>query len=188
MASIKTVVLMAVITSNLLSVPTSLSQNILAQAEFLSYENKVFGFSIQYPADWKKEEQSTSKSSNINIVVSFSKHNKNQLNSEADLYIRTEDFLGRNTTLEDFVQLQKAYTSSLLAVSSFNETRPIIGDKSAWQLEYTFKGIGGTIRQGINSLFINDNIGYSIVFTADKKTYEKYFPLAQKMVDSFLWR
>jgi hypothetical protein len=50
--------LMAVITSGLLSVPTSLSQNILAQAEFLSYENKVFGFSIQYPADWKKEEQS----------------------------------------------------------------------------------------------------------------------------------
>jgi hypothetical protein len=188
MASTKTVVLMAVITSGLLSVPTSLSQNILAQAEFLSYENKVFGFSIQYPADWKKVEESTPKSSNINIVVSFSKQNKNQINSEADLYIRTEDFLGKNTTLEEFVQLQKAYTSSLLAVSSFNETRPIIGDKPAWQLEYTFKGIGGTIRQGINSLFINDNIGYSIVFTADKKTYEKYFPLAQKMVDSFLWR
>jgi hypothetical protein len=104
------------------------------------------------------------------------------------LYIRTEDFLGRNTTLVNLVQLQKAYTSSLLAVSSFNETRPIIGDKPAWQLEYTFKGIGGTIRQGINSLFVNVNIGYSIVFTADKKTYEKYFPLAQKMVDSFLYR
>jgi hypothetical protein len=188
MASTKTVVLMTVITSGLLSVPASLSQNILAQAEFLSYENEVFGFSIQYPADWKKEEQSTSKSSNINIVVSFSKHNKNQINSEADLYIRTEDFLGRNTTLEDFVQLQKAYTSSLLAVSSFNETRPIIGDKLAWQLKYTFKGIGGTVRQGINSLFINDNIGYSIVFTADNKTYEKYFPIALKMIDSFLYR
>ena len=67
MASTKTVVLIAVITSVLLSVPTSLSQNILAQAEFLSYENKVFGFSIQYPADWKKEEESTSKSSSINM-------------------------------------------------------------------------------------------------------------------------
>jgi hypothetical protein len=44
MASTKTVVLMAVITSGLLSVPTSLSQNILAQAEFLSYENKVYFF------------------------------------------------------------------------------------------------------------------------------------------------
>ena len=54
------------------------------------------------------------------------------------------------------------------------------------ELEYTFKGIGGTIRQGINSLLINDNIGYSIVFTADKKNYEKYFPVAQKMIDSFL--
>jgi len=47
---------MAVITSGLLSVLASLSQNILAQSEFLYYENKVFGFSIQYPADWKKEE------------------------------------------------------------------------------------------------------------------------------------
>ena len=77
MASTKTVVLMAVITSGLLSVPTSLSQNILAQAEFLSYENKDFGFSIQHPANWKKEEESTSKSSNI--VISFSKQNRNQL-------------------------------------------------------------------------------------------------------------
>jgi hypothetical protein len=53
MASTKTVVVMVVIT---FSVPASLSQNILAQAEFLYNENKVFGFSIQYPADWKKEE------------------------------------------------------------------------------------------------------------------------------------
>jgi hypothetical protein len=31
-----------------------------------------------------------------------------------------------------------------------------------------------------------DNIDYSIVFTADKKNYEKYFPIAQKMIDLFL--
>jgi hypothetical protein len=172
---------MAVITSGLLSVPDSLSQNILAQSEFLYYENKVFGFSIQYPADWKKEEQSTSKSSNINIVVSFSKHNKNQINSEADLYIRTEDFLGRNTTLVDLVQIQKAYTLAFWQYRHLMKQDRLLDP--AWQLEYTFKGIGGTIRQGISGLFVNDNIGYSIVFTEDKKTYEKYFPLAQKMVD-----
>jgi hypothetical protein len=78
-------------------------------------------------------------------------------------------------TLEEFAQLQKAFTSSLLAVSSFNETKTIIGNKPALQTEYTFKGIGATIRQGLNSLIINDDIGFSIVFTTDKKAMISIF-------------
>jgi hypothetical protein len=162
-----------------------LPQNIIAQAEFLAYQNNDFGFSIQYPSDWKKEEQYTSKSSNVNIVVSFAKQNESRINTEADLYIRTEDFLGKNVSLEDFAHQQKAYTSSLLAVSSFNESKAIIGNKPAWQLEYIFKGIGGIARHGLNSLMINDNMGYSLVFSTDKKSFDKYFPIAQKMTDSF---
>jgi hypothetical protein len=171
--------------STLLAVPAISSQYILAKGEFLSYENNDFGFSIQYPSDWKKEEENMSKSSNVNIAVSFVKQDGSQINSEADFYIRTEEFLGRNVTLEEFAQIQKAYTSSLLAVSSFNETKMIVGNRPAWQLEYEFKGIGGTNRLGINSLIINDDMGYSIVFTTDKKSYDKYFPLALKMIDSF---
>jgi hypothetical protein len=47
-------------------------------------KNKDFGFSIQDPANWKKEEESVSKSSNI--AISFSKQNSDQMNSEAELY------------------------------------------------------------------------------------------------------
>lgn len=181
-----TVIHIAIIISILIVIPVLLSQSIFTQEpEFLAYENKDFGFSIQYPSDWKKEEENMSKSSNVNIAVSFVKQNGSQIYSEADFYIRTEEFLGRNITLEEFAQIQKAYTSSLLAVSSFNETKTIVGDRPAWQIKYTFKGIGGTIRQGMNSLIINDDIGYSIVFTVDKRSYDKYFPIAQKMVDSF---
>ena len=53
------------------------------------------------------------------------------------------------------------------------------------QLEYEFKGIGRTNRLGINNLIFNDDMGYSLVFTTDKKSYDKYFPMAQKMVNSF---
>src|SRR5918911_3924594 len=126
----------------------------------------------------RKEEENMSKSSNVNIAVSFVKHNGSQIYSEADFYIRTEEFLGRNVTLEEFAQIQKAYTSRLLAVSSFNETNMIVGNRQAWQLEYEFKGIGGTIKQGMNSLIINDDIVYSIVFMVDKRSYDKYFPIA----------
>jgi serine/threonine-protein kinase len=181
------ITLITIISSSLLSTVISLSQNILSQAqtEFLTYENKDFGFTIQYPSDWTKVEESTSKSSNVNIVASFVKRNGSQLKTEADLYIRIEEFLGKDITLEKFAQLQKAYTSSLLAVSSFNESKTIIGNKSALQIEYDFKGFGGTVRHGINSLIINDDIGYSIVFTADKEKYDKYLPIGQKMIDSF---
>ena len=117
----------------------------------------------------RKEEENMSKSSNVNIAVDFVKRNGSQISPEADLYVRTEDFLGRNITLEEFVQTQKAYTSSLLAVSSFNETKMIVGNNPALQLEYEFKGIGETNRLGINSLIINDDMGYSLVFTIDKK-------------------
>ena len=103
------------------------------------------------------------------IAVDFVKRNGSQISPEADLYVRTEDFLGRNITLEEFVQTQKAYTSSLLGVSSFNETKMIVENNPALQLEYEFKGIGETNRLGINNLIINDDMGYSLVFTIDKK-------------------
>ena len=186
--TVNVIITLIIITSSLLlSNVVSLSPKFLSQAqtEFLNYENKDFGFSIKYPSDWTKEEESTSKSSNVNIVVSFIKQNGSQLQTEADLYIRTEDFLGKNITLEEFARLQKAYTSSLLAVSSFNESKIVIGNKSAWQIEYDFKGIGGTNRLGINSLIINDDMGYSIVFTVDKEKHDKYLSIAQKMIDSF---
>jgi hypothetical protein len=186
--TVNVIITLIIITSSLLlSNVVSLSPKVLSQAqtEFLNYENKDFGFSIKYPSDWTKEEESTSESSNVNVVVSFVKQNGSQLQTEADLYIRTEDFLGKNIALEEFAQLQKAYTSSLLAVSSFNESKTVIGNKSAWQIEYDFKGIGGTNRLGINSLIINDGMGYSIVFTVDKEKRDKYLSIAQKMIDSF---
>jgi hypothetical protein len=124
----------------LLSTFILLFENSLAQTQFLTYENKDFGFSIQYPSDWESENEMASQSSNINIVASFVKNNGSAIYTQADLYIRTEDFLGKNITLEEFAQLQKAFTSSFLAVSSFNESKTIIGNKPAWQIEYEFKG------------------------------------------------
>jgi CRISPR/Cas system CMR-associated protein Cmr1 (group 7 of RAMP superfamily) len=88
-------------------------------------------------------------------------------------------------TLENSRSFKKPSHLAFLAVSSFNETKTIIGNKPALQIKYTFKGIGATIRQGLNSLIINDDIGFSIVFTTDKKSYDKYFPTTQKMIDSF---
>jgi hypothetical protein len=178
------IIITIIISLILLSTFISLSKSIQAQTQFLAYESKDFGFSIRYPSDWEKEEEIAS-SSNVKIVASFIKNNGSLIYTEADLYIRTEDFLGKNITLEEFAQLQKAYTSSLLAVSSFNESKTIIGNKPAWQLEYDFKGFGGTTRHGINSLIINDDIGYSIVFTTGKDKYERYFPIAQEMINSF---
>ena len=103
--------MVVIMISALLAIPALLSQNILAQEpEFFTYKNKDFEFSIQYPSDWEKEEENM-KSSNVNIAVAFVKQNGSQINSEADFYIRTEEFLGRNVTLEEFVQIQKAYTS-----------------------------------------------------------------------------
>src|SRR5215203_4728357 len=93
--------MVVIMISALLAIPALLSQSILAQEpEFLTYKNKDFGFSIQYSSSWKKEEENMSKSSNVNVAVAFVKQTGSQINSEADFYIRTEKFLGRNVTLE----------------------------------------------------------------------------------------
>jgi hypothetical protein len=55
----------------------------------------------------KKEEENMSKSSNVNIAVSFVKQNGSSINSEVDFYTRTEEFLGRNVTLKESAQIQK---------------------------------------------------------------------------------
>src|SRR5919106_2481035 len=95
------IIITIIISSTLLSTFISSSKSIQAQTQFLTYESKDFGFSIHYPSDWEKEEEIAS-SSNVKIVASFIKNNGSQIYTEADLYIRTEDF----------AQLQKAYTSS----------------------------------------------------------------------------
>src|SRR3712207_3554842 len=88
------VTLIIITLSSLLLTAISLSQ---AQTEFLTYENKDFGFSIRYPSDWKKEEEYTSKSSNVNIVVSFAKQNGSRINTEADLYIELKILLAKTS-------------------------------------------------------------------------------------------
>ena len=45
---------------------------------------RILDLVFRDPANWKKEEESISKSSNI--VISFSKQNSDQMNSEAELY------------------------------------------------------------------------------------------------------
>ena len=69
------------------------------------------------------------------MQVSFAKQYGSQINSEADCYIRTEEFLGRNVTLEEFAQIQKAYISSLLAAASFNEIKTIVGNRPVLSLK-----------------------------------------------------
>ena len=69
----------------LLSFSSLLSYRIYpSQTSFLISEIKIFEFGFKDPANWKKEEESISKSSNI--VISFSKQNSDQMNSEAELY------------------------------------------------------------------------------------------------------
>src|SRR5919106_5471150 len=69
------IIITIIISSTLLSTSILVFKNSLAQTQFLTYENKDFGFSIHYPSDWERENEMASKSSNINIVASFVKKN-----------------------------------------------------------------------------------------------------------------
>jgi hypothetical protein len=95
-----------IVLSTLLSTLVS-SKSAVAQTKFLTYENKDFGFSIRNPSDWEKEKEIASKSSDINIVASFVKNIGTPIYTEADFYIRTEDFLGGNITLEELRSFKK---------------------------------------------------------------------------------
>lgn len=155
--------------------------NAESTGEFLVYESATYRIRIQYPSDWETEVEEGYIAS-----ISFASPWENVADEYADwVDISIEKDLGSDATLKEYVDVwieaEKEGTKSFKIIESSsaklagNTATKIIAEETDEDFAYKVMMI----------IAIIDNKGYAIHYTAEPKSYSKFLPTVQRMIDSF---
>jgi serine/threonine-protein kinase len=153
-------------------------------SNFLTYENLSFGIKILYPANWDKQENTSSSSNNSTLydIVKFSPPLKNSSNIIGKLAIKVDNISDiKPTTLANYAD---AIISDLKQDFRVIESNATLAGNPAYKVEYT--GLEESVDlQAMLVMAIKGDRVYIISYTAEPEKYSYYLPTVQKMIDSF---
>jgi len=153
-------------------------------SNFLTYENLSFGIKILYPANWDKQENTSSSSNNSTLydIVTFSPPLKNSSNIIGKLAIKVDNISDiKPTTLANY---SDAIISDLKQDFRVTESNATLAGNPAYKVVYT--GLEESVDlQAMLVLAIKGDRVYMISYTAEPEKYSYYLPTVQKMIDSF---
>lgn len=140
-----------------------------SDSQILSYENSLYGLSLEYPSNWQKKENvgkallvlSTPAGDNVNLMVQGQR--------------------SQNLTLEYYNQISMEQLADL-AVSSLEERETTLAGEPGYQVTYTINN--GTLKLW-QVWMIKDNLAYLLTYTASAGNFDKYLSDVQAMVGSF---
>lgn len=147
---------------------------ILAQDDFLTYNDNTNGFTIQYPSTWEIANQSGK-----NIVLF-----KSPLENSSDIFqetvgIRVVDLTG-GLSLDNFTNTN---IKSLEQSANILDSTPVtLADKPAHKILYSTNDERKNIMQAWTLI---GNKVYLITYVSDATKYLDFLPTVQKMIDSF---
>jgi eukaryotic-like serine/threonine-protein kinase len=151
------------------------------QQTFLSYLNFNPGIRINYPAGWRKQEQS----SGVGFVVAFISPREDlsdQFCENLNIFVES---LPPQVTLEDYVQgcLQGMGQSPFQYLENVRTT---LAGHPAYRLVYT-----GPLQlpvplsgKYLQYLLVANSRGYVVTYTAELQQFDKFLPIIQQMSDS----
>lgn len=152
--------------------------------EFSSYEDAELNIKIQYPTKPDAEawvRQDVRNPITAEWVKFLSPKQSLTDNFQEQLTIKVEDFSG---TLEDskneFIQEIKASTNSQDIISD----AATLANKPGYQLIYTVQD-GKDQFKTLRIWTLKGDKAYVIIYTADINEYDKFLPIAKKMIASF---
>jgi hypothetical protein len=160
-------------------------------SNFTDYTSLQFGFSLLYPSSWVNEE--IPPGANLTYLTSFNPP-ASEIGEFVFVYMAVKNLTNNNTSLKQFadqeISLLKrppAETSPTEDTSARTilESGPatIAGNTSAHKVVYTEK-ISGSLSKIMEIYTVNGNKGYILTYLAYADIYDRYLPIAQKMVDS----
>lgn len=149
--------------------------------ESLTYTNSEYGFLVKYPKDWDFTEGIT------DTIVVFS----GPFIAEEEVFINI--LIGAEElpkypkwTLEDFVSTSKLQLKALMEnYEDVDEYRTTVDDLPAIVSSFTYDMDGFTIMQTMVSFFKEENVAYSIVYTATPTTNDESLDSLELMMSSF---
>lgn len=160
-------------------------------SNFTNYTNPKYGFSLLYPSNWVNTE--IPPGANLTYLTSFNPP-ASEIGEFVFVYLAVKNLTNNNTSLKQFADQEISLLKRPPAVTSptedtsartILESGPAIvaGNTSAHKVVYTEK-ISGSPSKIMEVYAVKDNKGYILTYLAYADIYDKYLPIAQKIVDS----
>ena len=160
------------------------SKNSSNSNTFLTYENPIFGIKILYPANWDKQENTSSSNDNSTLIdlVAFSPPFKNNSDIVGKLIVQVDNISDiKPITLERYANDTVGDLRQDFKVSESNAT---LAGSPAYKVEYT--GLEANVDlKAMMVMALRGDRAYIISYTAEPEKYSYYLPTVQKMIDSF---
>ena len=160
-------------------------------SNFTNYTNPKYGFSLLYPSNWVNEE--IPPGANLTFLTSFNPP-ASEIGEFVFVYVAVKNLTNNNTSLKQFADQEISLLKRPPAVTSPTEETSaktilesgpasIAGNTSAHKVVYTEK-ISGSLSKIMEVYTVKGNKGYILTYLAYADIYDKYLPIAQKIVDS----
>jgi eukaryotic-like serine/threonine-protein kinase len=165
-----------------------MSQTLLAQtapANLLTYQNSTAGIKLQYPSDWVKQENGTRQDTQTDLVT----FTPPTINSNASLDITVDDITDSlGTTLAQYASGDIGSLKQQFASNDFklieSKSSIILAGLPAYRIVYTSVDQNTTTKD-MEIGAIKGGKVYLLTYEAGPNEYDKYLPIALKMIDSF---
>ena len=150
----------------------------------LPYDNPNLGFSLEYPADWSKEETLTF----ISPPPSSSSNETSSIPNEAPESIAvTTEVLPYNITLDEYsesaIGLLESQFSNFTLIDSFETT---LSGYPAHQITYTYTLEGVDLKNMQIWTIADDNsMAYALTYGGLVEEFDSSLPVIENMINSF---
>jgi eukaryotic-like serine/threonine-protein kinase len=143
-----------------------------------TYDNPTFSIRIQYPSDWKLEENKDYSEDDITVVTFSSPGSE-------DVRINVENLDDPSTSLTQYANdsilgdLRQSRDFTMLQ----SNPNAILAGNPAFSVTYTDKD--PDLFKGMDIVTIKNGRAYDISYTADFGNYDNVLPTVQTMINSF---
>jgi hypothetical protein len=153
---------------------------------YLTFEDKKFGITIQYPSDWELDAEDSLPEHSLTKVMGFYSPKESDTDSfQESLVIKTERL---PTSLALNKAAEKLLSNDARSLPKFDliSSKPtVIKGSPAYSLIYTYKDSDfGKIRE-MDLLVEKSNMMYVLEYNAKPANFDNYFPTIQKMINTF---
>lgn len=149
---------------------------------FNTYENNIYGLSIEYPSLWLKVEFGKD-----NLIASFVSNPRNESGLLENVMLEAIRLPYYNeTTLNDIARNELLIYKSKFPDFHFLSSTSNITNSGIPVLDIVYSHTKDRLHISTMETFaIHENNVYKIIFSADTPEYKSFLPTVEKMVDSF---
>jgi eukaryotic-like serine/threonine-protein kinase len=169
-----------IISALLIIIFASSSIQVLAQEQFLTYEDITTGISIQFPSNWEK-------SVNLDNFVTFRAPPETDTRIyPAALGLKIQELASKSVLLQEVTKVQISELKKSNPNLEFSEsTSTTLAGIPAYRVVFTATDNNQVERKAMQIWTIIDNKAILITYKAQPAKYSTYLPTIERMISSF---